>query len=228
MSSGRLSALAWLAVVLALPLAGCEEPPASDSHKPSASSQAAPSAPAPTTSATASAEPPAPKPPRDDCPEGSAGPGTFDEPCKAEGDTRLMEVTWTKKTDDKGPQFRVVNKSKLTILYGSVSVYFYDKSGKQLEVPGEKPHPKQTCSGKIFDGVMKPGEKAVMWFSCVKKSHVPEGTETIEAELGKVGFADESGKRTEFYWTNDNLVPDERPKGGVKAKPGKPGKKSKQ
>jgi len=222
MSSEKLSSLVLFAALLALPVAACEEP-ASESPKPSASSQAAPSTPVPT--ATASAQPPAPKPPRDDCPAGSTGPGTFDEPCEGEGATRLMEVTWTKKTDDKGPQFRVVNKSSLTILYGSVSVYFYDKAGKQLEVPGDKPHPKQTCSGNIFDGVMKPEEKAVMWFSCVKQSHVPEGTVTIEAELGTVGFADESGKRTEFYWRNKDLVPDERPKGGVKAKKTKPAKK---
>ena len=31
-------------------------------------------------------------------------------------------------------------------------------------------------------------------------------------------FADEAGKKSEFYWSNPDLVPDERPKGGLKAK----------
>ena len=40
-------------------------------------------------------------------------------------------------------------------------------------------------------------------------------------------FPDESGKRTEFYWRNEDLAPDERPKGGLKEekKKGKKGRK---
>jgi hypothetical protein len=64
---------------------------------------------------------------------------------------------------------------------------------------------------------VKPGEKIFMFFSCVKKEHVPEGTATIEAEVKTVGFADEEGKKNEFYWSNPDLVPNERPKGGSKA-----------
>jgi hypothetical protein len=63
---------------------------------------------------------------------------------------------------------------------------------------------------------VKPGEKIFIFFSCVKKSHVPEGTVSIEAEVKTVGFADEEGKKNEFYWSNPDLVPDERPKGGIK------------
>jgi hypothetical protein len=36
-----------------------------------------------------------------------------------------------------------------------------------------------------------------------------------------VGFADEDGKQNEFYWSNPDLAPNERPKGGSKAKPKK-------
>ena len=129
-----------------------------------------------------------------------------------------MEATWTGKTDDKGPLFRVTNKSPLVILYGKIAVYFYDKSGKQLETKdaGGKTHPYQSCAGNIFGGVMKVGEKAVMTFSCIKKELVPESTASVEAELQMVGFADASGQKSEFYWRNDDLAPEGRKKGGVK------------
>jgi hypothetical protein len=181
--------------------------------KPSASVAAAASTPAPPP------PPPAPPKPREDCPEGSSGIGTSAEPCKASGDSRMMEVKWTGKTEDQGPKFSVTNKSKKPILYGSVAVYFYDKKGKQLDVTyGGKPRPMQICSGNIFAGAVKPDEKIFVFFSCVKKEHVPEGTAAIEAEAKGVGFANEAGTENEFYWSNMDLVPDQRPKGGLKPK----------
>ncbi len=134
-----------------------------------------------------------------------------------------MEVTWTGKQDDKGPSFRVVNKTDSTILYGRIAVFFYDKAGKQLEVPvasdaQAKTKPFHACSGNMFGGVMKPKEKAVITFSCVKSKHVPEGTKTIEAEMQTVGFTDETEKKITAYWRNDDLIPEQRPKGGIKAK----------
>lgn len=156
--------------------------------------------------------------PRSDCPKGSSGPGTFEQPCEAKGGARMMEVTWTGKTDDKGPQFRVVNKGSAVILYGKVTAYFYDKAGKQLEVKDASgsAHPAKGCGGNIFGGVMKGGEKAVLTFSCLKKDSVPEGATAIEAEISMVGFADATEKKSEFYWHNKELVPDARKKGGVK------------
>ena len=68
----------------------------------------------------------------------------------------------------------------------------------------------------IFSGVMKPGEKAVITFSCVEKKHVPEGTAAIEAEMQVVGFADASEKKADTYWKNTDITPDARKKGGVK------------
>ena len=68
----------------------------------------------------------------------------------------------------------------------------------------------------MFGGVMKPGEKAVLTFSCVKKERVPEGTTAIEAEIQQVGFADASEKSVEFYWRNDSLAPETRKKTGKK------------
>jgi hypothetical protein len=202
---------------LATQVVGCDEKPEKDASAPNPSASAAAVAPTPPPPPT---PPPAPPPkPRDDCPEGSSGIGTSSEPCLGSGDARMMEVKYTGKTTDEGPKFSVTNKTKQSILFGSVGAYFYDKAGKQLQVTaGGKPRPMQLCSGNIFAGAVKPGEKIFVFFSCVKKDHVPEGTAAIEAEIRTVGFADEAGTRNEYYWSNPDLVPDERPKGGVKAK----------
>jgi hypothetical protein len=213
----------WLFPLLLLAAIGCDDDKSKTAPAGSASAAhsapAVPSAaatPAATPSATASAAPP---PDRADCPKGSVGAGTFDHPCATKGATRLMTAEATGKADEKGnPQFRVVNKHSATILYGKVTAYFYDKAGKQLEVknPDGKAFKHIGCGGNIFGGVMKPNEKAVVSFSCIKKDQVPEGTATTEAEISVVGFADAEGKKSEFYWKNDDLVPDERKKGGVK------------
>src|SRR5262249_50091892 len=93
-----------------------------------------PSASAIATAPAPSAEPPPPPKNRDDCPKGSSGPGTSDKPCLASGDSRMMEVTYTGKTEDQGPKFQIVSKADSQILFGSLVVYFYDKAGKQLDV----------------------------------------------------------------------------------------------
>ncbi len=216
MSVAKHSSNALLAVVLAAFLTGCPEKPTGTESAAASSTATVPAPPPPASKPAPTAEP---LEPRDDCPEGSAGPGTFKQPCEAKGAARIMEVKWTKKITDAGPQFSVTSKAKKVILFGAIVVYFYDKDGKQLDVKvGDKTHKKQRCTGRIFAGVMKPAEKATLNFSCVKKSHVPEGTKTIEGEMQMVGFADESGKKTEFYWRNDELAPEERPMGGVKKK----------
>ena len=207
-SSKLLSIFALATVLFACEEEAKKEPPA---PKPSAS-----------VAEVAKAPPPAPVAPpklRDDCPEGSSGIGTQTEPCLGKGDSRMMDVAYTGKTTDEGPKFSIVNNSKLPILYGSLVAYFYDKAGKQLEVTADgKPRPMQTCSGRIFAGAVKPGEKIFMFFSCVKKSHVPEGTATIQAEVKTVGFTDEAGKESLFYWSNPELSPDKRPKSTLKPK----------
>ena len=205
-----------LALLLATSLFACEE---EAKKEPVAKPSAAAASVAPPAAAAPSAEPP-PVKLRDDCPKGSSGPGTPDKPCLASGDARIMEVAYTGKTTDEGPKFSVTNKSNNPILFGSLVAYFYDKAGKQLQVTADgKPRPSQTCSGNIFAGAVKPGEKIFVFFSCVKKAQVPEGTLTIEAEIKTAGFADEAGKRNEYYWSNPDLVPEQRPKGGLKAAP---------
>jgi hypothetical protein len=209
MSVATQSSKALFAALLAV--VGCQEDPPPPKPTVPSSAPVASVKPPPSATASAAAEPE----PQHDCPQGSTGPGSFDKPCEAKGSARLMEVAWTGKMTDAGPTFRVTNKSTLPILYGTIAAYFYDKQGKQLTVTsGGKPRPKQVCSGKIFAGVMKPAEKAVLTFSCVKKDHVPEGTTAIEAEIHTVGFSDEAGTKTEFYWRNEGLAPDTRKKGG--------------
>jgi hypothetical protein len=204
--------------------AGCssEAPPAAGSAKPSATAATAAK---PTATATAAATATATAsalPPRDDCPKGSAGPGTLTQPCAGTGTMRMMTVKWTGKTDDKGPYFSVTNNSPAVILYGKIAVYFYDKDGKQLETKSkgadgkETAVPFKTCFGNIFSGVMKVKENAVLTFSCVKKEDVPEGTTAIEGEMTTVGFADANGEKSEFYWANFDIAPSIRAKGGVK------------
>jgi hypothetical protein len=212
MSFPRACSVIWL--LLAPCLFGCDEEPKKEAPptKPSA-------APAAVATPAPSAEPPPPPKLRDDCPKGSSGVGTSDKPCLASGDSRMMEVTYTGKTTDQGPKFSIVNKADSQILFGSLAVYFYDKDGNQLEVTaGDKKKPFQTCSGNIFAGAVKPGEKIFMFFSCVKKEHVPEGTAAIEAEVKTVGFADEEGKKNEFYWSNPELAPEKRSKSKAKPK----------
>ena len=206
-----------MTAAVAASILGCSNEPA-PSGAPSAQSAptpptaAAPSASATAPAATASASPPV------QCPTGSAGEGTMNKPCDAKGSARMMDVVWTGKMGDTGPSFRVTNKSPSPILYGKIVAYFYDKAGKQLEVKDAsgKNGPSQVCSGNVFSGVMKPAEKAVITFSCVKKENVPEGTAQIEAEAQMVGFADQTEKRSESIWRNNDLTPDARPKGGVK------------
>jgi hypothetical protein len=218
MSSANSISRALLTAAVAASIAGCSEekstsgaPSASSAPTAPAASAPAPSASAPAASATASG-------PVHDCPAGSTGDGSFNKPCEAKGTARMMEVTWTGKMTDTGPSFRVTNKSPSAILYGKVVAYFYDKAGKQIEAKdaGGKTRPNHPCTGNLFAGVMKPAEKAVITFSCLKKEHVPEGTAQVEAEMQVVGFADASEKKTEYYWKNGDLTPDTRPKGGVK------------
>jgi hypothetical protein len=80
---------------------------------------------------------------------------------------------------------------------------------------GDKPHKRLTCAGNIFAGAVKPAEKVFVNFSCVKKDDVPKGAVTIEGEIATVGFTDDTGKN-DTYWRNDDLIPEERPKGGIK------------
>ncbi len=210
---------ACMTAAVAATVLGCskEEP------KPEATVKSAKAA--PVASASAPAPAPTPTAPPIDCPKGSTGEGSFDKPCEAKGDDRVMEVVWRQnKKDEKGPTFSVKNVSELNILYGKIVLYFYDKAGKQLELKdpsseAAKPRPYHSCSGaNLFGGVMKPGEKFDFTFDCVKNSDVPADAAVIEGEVQMVGISNAEGKSIEYYWRNPELTPDARPKGGAKKK----------
>ena len=207
-----------LLATLSLLCFGCDEPAATSSatSATATSTATAEAVPPPTATASASAVEEEAKPSHP-CPEGSEGEGTRKDPCVASGTARIMEVTWMNKITDKGPKFRVKSKAKVPILYGDVRVYFYDAAGKQLEVDvaGKKKKSVQ-CAGNIFAGTVKPAESVALFFSCASKKIVPEGATAIEAELRMAGFPDPSGKKSDTFWRNDDLTPDDRPKGGVK------------
>ena len=204
----------FVAAAFAVCLMACEDEEAKKPAAPSATPPPAVSAP-PVASVAPVASAPERKPVHP-CPDRSTGKGTFEDPCKATGKTRMMDVSWDKKIGDKGPTFKIINNAKLEVLYGKIVVYFYDKAGKQIEIPGgDKPRHRLTCAGNIFGGAVKPAEKIFMNFSCVKKEDVPKGAVSIEGEVSVVGFTDEAGKN-DTYWRNDDLTPEERPKGGIK------------
>lgn len=215
---GKSTIVTTVSLTALLTVCGCSKDETKTTAAPSASASAVASAPVSASAPVPSATPPPPATPVHDCPKDSTGLATFSKPCEAKGPARMMEVTWTGKTDEKGPHFRVINKAADVILYGKIAVYFYDKAGKQLEVKdgSGKATPFHTCAGNMFGGVMKAAEKAVLTFSCVKKEHVPEGTAAVEAEMPMVGFADATEKKADWYWRNNDLTPDVRKKGGVK------------
>jgi hypothetical protein len=214
----------FLTLAMALAAVGCSKEEGKPSEPvanaiPEAAPPAAPSASVVPDAASAAALTDTQEP-HHDCPPKSSGTGNFIKPCDAKGAERIMKVRWT-KTDDKGPSFNIKNVGPITIVYGKIAVYFYDKAGKQLDVTdtsGTTPKTSKfhTCSGNFFQGVMKPAESAVLTFSCVPKKVIPDGTATIEGEMQMVGFADATEKKVDFYWRNTDLTPEARPKGGVK------------
>lgn len=205
-------AMRGVAIGIAVVAFGCSKQEPAPAAPDSGSAAAMPIASA-TVAASASASA-APEPPHD-CPPGSSGPGSFTKPCEAKGTERMMDVKWT-KTGANGPSFAVTSRAtKLVILYGRIAVYFYDKAGKQIELKDEtgKARAFHKCSGNFFGGPMNPKEKAVLTFSCVPKTVVPDGTATIEAEMSMVGFARPDGKKVDFFWHNPDLEADVRSKG---------------
>lgn len=214
-----MTRFAMFGMIAACAACSKETPSAADAAAASASA-----APAPTPSASVAAAPSASAAPEPhhDCPAGSTGIGSFSHPCEAKGNARMVTLTWTGKNDKDGsPWFNTVSKSDKPMLYGRLAVYFYDKSGKQIDVKeaqegSDKTHAYHNCGGNVFSGGLNPAEHARYTFSCVKKADVPDGAAAIEAEAIEVGFAQPDLKKNDFYWRNPDLAPEKRAKGGVK------------
>jgi hypothetical protein len=207
-------------LIIGVMLAGCKDDPKAASE---AGASASASATASVASVIPSASASAPPEVQHDCPPGSTGLGSAAKPCDAKGTARMIEIAWNGKRDSQSgaPTFKVTSKAPKAIVWAKVAVYFYDKTGQLIDVKepiegSDKTHTYHVCLGNLFAPNLGIAEKATYNFSCVGKSNVPDGATAIEVEAQRVAFADASGKKADFYWRNNDLTPETRPKGGVK------------
>jgi hypothetical protein len=154
-------------------------------------------APSPTASA-------APTPAAAKCPAGSAMDATGTS-CKATGTGRVASMTWNGVLGDNAQVVSLRNRSGMVLKAGSVSVWFYDRTGKRLDVAGAK---KYALPGDAFGAPIKVGETRNITFP-LSKAGVPDGTAEIEAEVVKVTLVNGDGTDGPG-WKNDDLNVDER------------------
>jgi hypothetical protein len=136
------------------------------------------------------------------CPAGSSKDGTN---CKSTGQGRVATLTWNGTLGDSAQTLSLRNLSGMTLKSGGVSVWFYDKSGKRLDVAGAK---KYAIPGDAFGTNVKPGETRNITFP-LSKNGVPDGAAEIEAEVVKVTLVNGDGTDGPS-WKNDDLNADER------------------
>ena len=150
------------------------------------------------------------------CPDGSSGEGTVMSPCKAASPaSRMMEVKWTGKIGSKGPIFSVKNNATRAISQGDVRVWFYDASGKQLDVAhmlgmGDRTFKYFWTSGAVFGDGINPGASAEVELG-QGPAMFPAGAVNAEAEAVRVCFA--TGKPDwdcDVNWENPALKTDAR------------------
>jgi hypothetical protein len=149
------------------------------------------------TSAPTAAAPAAAK-----CPAGSTMDGTN---CKASGGYRVGRLTWNGAIADTAQSLVLRNGSGMVMKTGSVTVWFYDKTGHRLDVAGAK---KYVIPGDAFGSSVKVGETRNITFP-LAKSGVPDGTAQIEAEITKVTLVNADGTDGPL-WTNNDLNSDDR------------------
>jgi hypothetical protein len=172
-----------LALALAPPLAllGCSR--ASDDAPPVAAATTAPPAAA-------------------KCPAGSSSDGAN---CKGSGPARAATLTWNATFGDSAQVFALKNVSGAALKNGSISIWFYDRSGKRLDEAGAK---KYAAQGDAFGTNVKAGETRNISIP-LSKSSLPDGTAEIEAEVVKVTLVNPDGSDG-MSWKNDDLNLDER------------------
>jgi hypothetical protein len=171
-----------LAFALLVPAAGC------DKGKDSAGPVAA--------SATAAAAGPS-------CPAGSSlSSGT----CVARGTTRVATISWGGLYAASGPIFTVKNTAGVGLKRGTVSLWFYDKSGRRLDASGAK---KWSSSTDIFSGAtLAAGSQRDTTFN-FPRANVPDGAAQIEGEIVAATVAAADGSDGPA-WKNDDLNVDDR------------------
>ena len=148
---------------------------------------------APTTVAPAAAK----------CPAGSTMDATSN--CKATGAGRVAFVRWNGALGDNAQIVNLRNISGMAMKNGTVSVWFYDRTGKRLDVAGAK---KYTLAGDAFGSNVKVGESRNITFP-LSKAGVPDGTAEIEGEVVKATLVNADGTDGPG-WKNDDLAADER------------------
>jgi hypothetical protein len=167
-----------------------------------------PAAPAATQTSNQPAATPAaaPAPAASKCPAGTKGVGTQIDPCEAKGAKRFIELTYAGKDDEGASQFTMKNVSDKPIGNASFYTFFYDKAGTQLAKDGQKAYVGRAGS---LRSPLAPGQSATVALE-PSKAEWPEGTATIEAEAVMLSFGDG------VWMKNMDLMPSDRPKGGVK------------
>ena len=136
------------------------------------------------------------------CPAGSSMDGTN---CKATGAGRVAFVRWNGTLGDNAQVLSLRNMSGMAMKNGTVSVWFYDRTGKRLDIAGAK---KYTLAGDAFGSNVKAGERRNLTFP-LSKAGVPDGTAQIEGEVVKATLVNADGTDGPS-WKNDDLSADER------------------
>jgi len=149
--------------------------------------------------------PPAPAVAR--CPPGASMDGTN---CKSAGQGRVATLSWNGTLGDSGQVFTLRNTSGMVMKAGTVSLWFYDKSGKRLDVVGAK---KYAAPGDAFGSNVRAGESRNLTIA-LAKTGLPDGTAEIEGEVVKVTLVNADGTDG-LSWKNDDLNADERVMAGT-------------
>ncbi|HEX3343386.1 MAG TPA: hypothetical protein VHS09_02385 [Polyangiaceae bacterium] len=136
------------------------------------------------------------------CPAGSGSDGTN---CKATGQGRVARLTWNGTFGDTAQVLTLRNTSGMSLKAGSVTVWFYDRTGKRLDVAGAK---KYALPGDAFGSTIKVGETRTITFP-LSKTGVPDGTAMMEGEVVKATLVNADGTDGPG-WKNDDLNSDDR------------------
>jgi hypothetical protein len=144
---------------------------------------------------------------------GCTGEGTFNEmcDCKGKGVKPPFEVKYTGKYSSsfKAPEFEITNTSDKDIHWGSAAIYYYDKSGKQLEAKiGERVLKASRINGSNFS--FAPKEKKTLHLG-FKQENEPQGIDSMEVVIDGWCFGTNDDKASHLCVETER-APDERPR----------------
>jgi hypothetical protein len=125
--------------------------------------------------------------------------------CLARGQSRVATIAWNGTFSGDGPIFTLKNTTSSGLRKGTVSLWFYDRSGKRLDASGAK---KWSSSADIFSGTMAASSSRETTFG-FPRANLPDGTAQIEGEIVAVTLASADGSDGPG-WKNDDLNADER------------------